>query len=283
MAYHENRRHDPLFPIAVNPCQDIVFPAHWHEDIELVVLLEGEMDFFIDGVKHHLKAGDGALAAPRAIHAYDGVGSRGIIFIFPPLAALPSGVAETTIPPLRNAVIRAGASALSIAEIACAGAAAARSTAPGKALVVTGAAALLRGLFADAAATARTTAAAGTGNAAATSTVHAAGGEARIRRALAYLEERFAGKVSMVDAARAAGISSCYFSRLFPRLTGLRFVDWLVSRRLAEAERLLSSSDLSISEIAEESGFGGIRSMDRAFKSRRAINPREFRRRMAGA
>ena len=279
MAFHEIRKHSPDAPVRAFTTENIVFPAHWHEDVELVVILEGRMDFFLEGERHALLAGDGVLAAPRAIHAYGGGGCRVAIFIFPPLAALPSGVGEAAIPPLRSRVLRAAGAAdggvangradSPLVELARLGVSTAAGKAAGKALVLFGVAAALRGLFAD-----RTESGEARGEG-------GASGEARIRRALAYLEDHYAGKVSAAAAASAAGLSPCYFSRLFPRLAGARFVDWVAFRRLAEAERLLADSDLGIAEIAEESGFGGIRALDRAFASRRGMNPREYRLRSA--
>jgi len=272
MAFHEIREPSPDAPIRAFVTENIVFPAHWHEDVELVVILEGRMDFFLEGERYTLLAGDGVLAAPREIHAYGGGGGRVAIFIFPPLAALPAGMAEAAIPPLRSRVLRANRDVdetSPLVAMARLGISIAAGTAPGKALVLFGVAAALRGLFAD---PNESGASSGTGG---------AGGEARIRRALAWLEDHYAARVTAAAAAAVAGLSACYFSRLFPRFAGVRFVDWVAFRRLAEAERLLAGSDLGIAEIAEESGFGSIRALDRAFASRRGMNPREFRQRSA--
>lgn len=285
MAFRQVHAHSPDCPVRAFFTRGIVFPAHWHEDVELVVLLRGRMELFLDGDRIVLNPGDGVLAAPRAIHAYNGVGGMGVILIFPPLASVPTGVSDAVVPPVRSRLLRAGtvgvAGDTSLIDLATLGAHVARSPVaelPGKALILAGLAAVLRGLFVSnephggaSSGAAESTALRGDPHAAAASP------ESRIRRALAYLEDHFADHVTISAAAAAAGLSPWYFSRLFPRLTGNRFVDWVAARRLAEAERLLTDSDLSVTEIADESGFGGIRALDRAFRKRRGMSPRSFR------
>ncbi|MFA6830431.1 MAG: AraC family transcriptional regulator [Bacilli bacterium] len=43
-------------------------PAHWHMDIEIVIILSGEMDYYIEGTVVHLTKGEGIFINPKKIH-----------------------------------------------------------------------------------------------------------------------------------------------------------------------------------------------------------------------
>jgi len=272
MAFREIRQHDPNQPVFAGRARDLVFPAHWHEDVEAFVVIRGSAGFFLDGERIRMHTGDGALIAPRSIHAYEGKDSEIALFIFPPMASVSAGLSENAIPVLRSAIACQGIGSDSVTplvRVAQTGLEAAETEAPQKALILAGTVAVLRGLIC-----------AGTNPWCAVDLEPSLpGAEARILRVLAYLEDRYASTVSLEEAARVAGLSRFYFSRLFKRMTGVGLVDWLTARRLAEAERLLHSSDLSIRDIAEEAGFSGLRALDRAFLCHHGLSPRDYRQR----
>lgn len=270
MAFRERRPHDPRCPIAVLEVRDLSFPAHWHGEVELLCLREGTLLVRLDGEAQRLHAGDALLAAPSSIHGYGGGGGRAVLMIFPPLAARPVLEIEGPGVPLRSGILRGIPEAGMLADLALASSAApapALGTGAGaEAWISSGAACALLGLFAARCSSDRPPA--GTSPSA-----------SALKGALAFMEENYGRSLSLAETAAAAGLSPWYLSRLFPRLTGLGFHEWLVERRLAEAERLLRESDLTAAEVAEESGFGSLRGMDRAFAARRSATPREYRRR----
>ena len=271
MAFREIRQHDPSQPVFAGRARDLVFPAHWHEDVEAFVVLRGSAGFFLDGEHTRLQTGDGALIAPRSIHAYDGKDSEIALFIFPPMASISAGLSENAIPALRSSLLcRTGESdpGTPLLRVALTGIEAAETELPQKALILAGTVAILRGLFSAAVDHKRKVSPDPT----------LPGTEARILRVLAYLEESYASPVSLETAARIADLSRFYFSRLFKRMTGVGLVDWLTARRIAEADRLLRSSDLCIRDIAEEAGVSGLRALDRAFLSFHGLSPRDYRR-----
>ena len=269
-AFHEKRAHDPSSPLVAVVVHDLSFPAHWHEDVEVVVCLKGRLGAVLEGGRSDLEPGDALLAAPRSIHGYPRGGSnRAVLLIFPALLASPPAAPPSASAPLRSLIVRASEDPRRASAIAAAASAAAdRASFPcDRVLAGAGTAVLLRGLFFTPG---------GDGRKAHPPTA-SRGFEPALRRALAAMEDRFASGLTLKEAAAAAGLSPWYFSRAFPRYAGSRFVDWLAERRLSEAERLLEDSDLSIAEISEESGFGSMRSMDRAFRERRGRSPRAFR------
>ena len=52
--------------------------------------------------------------------------------------------------------------------------------------------------------------------------------------------------------------------------------EYLMRIRIEKAEQLLSNSDFSIAEVAEQTGFSGQNYFSRAFKRHTGKTPREF-------
>lgn len=80
--------------------------------------------------------------------------------------------------------------------------------------------------------------------------------EQRFQAGLKYVQAHHAEPgLRLEDAARACGLSVCYFSALFSQAVGYRFTDYVTECRLRHACALLSSSPVSVTEAAYESGF----------------------------
>ncbi len=66
-------------------------------------------------------------------------------------------------------------------------------------------------------------------------------------------------RITRDGAADVAGMSAAHFSRFFARATGECFSSWLARTRILEVERLLTSTNLNIVELADATGFGSPR------------------------
>ncbi len=76
------------------------------------------------------------------------------------------------------------------------------------------------------------------------------------------------------DAVRFMNMSEAYFSRYFKAMTGSTFTQYINYMRIDRAVQLLrSSSDLSMTEIAEQCGFETIRSFNRTFRELTGASP----------
>ena len=107
--------------------------------------------------------------------------------------------------------------------------------------------------------------------------------EGRSRR-LRYVQAHDAEPgIRLEDAARACGLSVCYFSALFSQAVGYRFTDYVTECRLRHACALLSSSPVSVTEAAYESGFSSLPHFFRCFKSRFGCSPGCYRKQAAEA
>jgi len=77
----------------------------------------------------------------------------------------------------------------------------------------------------------------------------------RLIRVLKYIDASISDRLSLSDLATVAGISRMYFAGQFRAATGVRPHDYVQRRRIEHAQRLLLTSDLSLSEIAQSVGF----------------------------
>lgn len=99
--------------------------------------------------------------------------------------------------------------------------------------------------------------------------------EGRVRRILQIVE---AGTIfSISGLALELRLSPSYLQRLFKHHTGLCMGEWLNERRLQKAAQLLSSSFMSVKEIAHTVGYEHSSSFIRAFERRFSQAPLRYR------
>ncbi|MBB3139727.1 AraC family transcriptional regulator [Halomonas organivorans] len=84
---------------------------------------------------------------------------------------------------------------------------------------------------------------------------------------------------NLARLAEAARLSERQLRRSLSAVTGQTPWQWLQGQRLARAERLLVTSDASITEIALACGFADGAQFSRHFRRRRGVTPTAFRRR----
>lgn len=121
---------------------------------------------------------------------------------------------------------------------------------------------------------------------------HRQGGQAQfIERPIATHPEadRFARALEKVRAAlneahrlegvaEEAGLTRRTFTRRFRKTTGMSFYEWLLDRRVEEAQRLLETTSDSIDSIAYRAGFGTAASLRRRFAAKLDLSPTAYRR-----
>lgn len=92
-----------------------------------------------------------------------------------------------------------------------------------------------------------------------------------------YIDAHYMDDFTLEDVASAIGFSKYHFSRLFKQYTGFSFCAYICHRRIKVAEELLEQPDLSITEIAMQSGFPSISTFNRVFRQQRNCSPSEYR------
>lgn len=92
-----------------------------------------------------------------------------------------------------------------------------------------------------------------------------------------FMRKHCGETLSVEFLARRAGLSTCYFQRLFTQTFGMTPHAYLTELRLFKARDLMLYTTLTLSEIAMQSGFSSIHNFSRAFKRLQGTTPTEFR------
>jgi AraC family transcriptional regulator len=101
----------------------------------------------------------------------------------------------------------------------------------------------------------------------------------RIKRALDYIDENYATKVSVEEIASAAGgISAFHFAHVFRSALGRAPYQCVVERKLYQARSLLTETPEGIAKIAYVAGFASQAHMTETFSRRIGVTPSQFRR-----
>ena len=102
-------------------------------------------------------------------------------------------------------------------------------------------------------------------------------GYGHVRRAMDYIDAHYGEDISITDVASAAYLSPAHFSRLFTRINGSSFSEYLSHLRIEKAEAALLDGDRSITEIALSVGFGSFPTFSRAFRRYLGCTPSQYR------
>ena len=100
----------------------------------------------------------------------------------------------------------------------------------------------------------------------------------QVRSALEYIEAHVADDVSLADIARACGVSVSSLTRGFRVALDASPHQWVLTRRIALAQRLMSAAKTPLSEIAVLSGFSDQSHLARVFLRHVGASPGFWRR-----
>ena len=98
-----------------------------------------------------------------------------------------------------------------------------------------------------------------------------------LHRTTDFIEEHLSVDFSIVDLASEVGLSPSHFTYLFRKSVGLSPHQYIVQRRLEQAQQLLKSTRISISEIAAAVGFYDQSHLVRHLRRVMGVTPTDFR------
>lgn len=101
--------------------------------------------------------------------------------------------------------------------------------------------------------------------------------------ALTYMTENYEKPISAGEMAVLCNLSYSYFSRSFNRLLQMKFNDYLNYIRIREAEKLLVSTAMTITEIAVAVGFSTTSYFIKQFKLYKHISPKQYQKLMSSS
>jgi len=104
-------------------------------------------------------------------------------------------------------------------------------------------------------------------------------GNSLVDRAIAYIQEHLTDKLSVETIAAHVGYSTGYFSHLFTEETGMSPYQFVVRSRVEHAQQLLQTTQLSVQDVAFQSGFNSAANFCYTFRRFTGESPHEYRRR----
>jgi len=96
-----------------------------------------------------------------------------------------------------------------------------------------------------------------------------------------YLHLHYREDLSLEQLARVFHYNVSHLSELFKRRFGQNFTHFLQSLRIRHACGLLLSTDLPVSAVAYEAGFGSFQTFSRAFLKMKGISPSAYRKQLS--
>lgn len=103
-------------------------------------------------------------------------------------------------------------------------------------------------------------------------------GLSKVERMACFIAQRYRDRINVHDIAKVVGLHPNYAMGLFQKTFGTTLVNYLTQHRVSHAQRLLATSNMTVTEVAYESGFNSLSRFNEAFRRLCGCAPREFRR-----
>lgn len=103
------------------------------------------------------------------------------------------------------------------------------------------------------------------------------GGFEIIKRMIAYIQEHYSESITLHDLCLAGGVGKTSCAKLFQKYVSTTPIDYIRHYRVAKGIELLHETDMPITKIAQETGFGGTSFFAKTFKEITGITPRQMR------
>ncbi|MDY6314466.1 MAG: AraC family transcriptional regulator [Clostridia bacterium] len=91
-------------------------------------------------------------------------------------------------------------------------------------------------------------------------------GEATARNIIDYIQSNYQSKLSLSKIAKSCHLSKCYMCRVFKEATGDTILSYINNIRCIYAEYLICTTNMSVADAAEASGFSSAAYFSRVFK-----------------
>lgn len=246
-----------------------VMPLHWHGEVEVLRVLEGELALWIDNERMDMKAGDVAFISGGSLHRGEPQNCRYDCVVFSPRligGRLGSKLSELTRP------LSAGRAGLlprcTAAEpAACALLDAAQAEGPYHELKLASLVAeLIYELCLSGAVRAD----------------HAEGKRHSHRRAMIallidWIEKNYSERITLGQLAALAGVNEKYLCRFFKEFTGYTPTDYINRLRVERACYEMRINHRNVTEAAYECGFNEISYFSKCFKRYKGVSPGQYK------
>ncbi len=99
----------------------------------------------------------------------------------------------------------------------------------------------------------------------------------QIRKILKYIDLNDFREISLDTTALSVGLTPQYVSKIFKDKYKMNFLEYLITRRMELACRLLIETDMTVRAIASEVGYTDINYFGKVFRKSTGMSPRDYR------
>lgn len=92
-----------------------------------------------------------------------------------------------------------------------------------------------------------------------------------------YIKNHYQEEIKLAKVAQMVNMSESAFSHYFKKRTSQSFTSYLQEYRLGVVTKLLTETNMPISEISFAAGFNSLSNFNRAFKKKHSMSPKEFK------
>ncbi len=253
MSFYENHR-------SMFRCTEgtrLEYFAHRHREIEIVLMLNGFSTAIVDGVSYRIEKGDALIIFPNHLHKFISTVEEDYILLL-----IPSNIyndyregidGKRPLSPL----IKKGAqndTLITLAKI-CMESKDLYAYQCRKFLI----GAILGVILKD------------------VNLVNAHTNDNALDRILDYCEEHYNEKITLDEISAHMFLSKYYISHLFSDQLGVSLTNYINSLRIEETVKLLTTTEMPITDICFLVGFSSIRTFNRVFCDRIGTSPKEYR------
>jgi len=94
--------------------------------------------------------------------------------------------------------------------------------------------------------------------------------------AIRYIQINLSSDITVKQLSQRANLQSDYFSRMFIKHTGERPLEYIQTKRIERAQYLITTTNKSLAEIADEIGFQNLPYFFKTFKKITKVTPGEY-------
>lgn len=92
-----------------------------------------------------------------------------------------------------------------------------------------------------------------------------------------YINTHFTAEITVENVSDNLGVSSAHLTRIFRQQKGMTIQNYILSKKMDIAKQLISTTKLTIEEIAVQLGYTTVGGFNRAFKLHTGKSPSQYR------
>lgn len=94
-----------------------------------------------------------------------------------------------------------------------------------------------------------------------------------------YVKANLANDISLESVAEEVGYSSFHLSKIFKKIEGMNFKDFVIKNKMEKAKLLFRQGNLNVSEVCKEVGYPNASYFSKVFREYYGVLPKEYSRR----